>query len=57
MSLCFSYEFQKDVIFGLRNGNNVSNWPNNIGDKVRKKDKQNNFSNSPYIISSFSLLY
>jgi hypothetical protein len=47
MSLCFSNEFQKDVIFGLRNGNNVSNWPNNIGDKVRKKDKQNNFSNSP----------
>jgi hypothetical protein len=47
MSLCFSYEFQKDVIFGLCNGNNVSNWPNNIGDKVSKKDKQINFSDSP----------
>ena len=47
MSLYFSYEFQKDVIFGLCNGNNVSNWRNNIGDKVSKKDKQNNFSNSP----------
>jgi hypothetical protein len=47
MSLCFSYEFQKDVIFGLCNGNNVSNWPNNIGGKVSKKDKQINFSDSP----------
>jgi hypothetical protein len=37
MSLCFSYEFQNDVIFGLCAIVTTLNWPNNIGDKLNKK--------------------
>ena len=37
MSLCFSYEFQNDVIFGLCAMVTTLNWPNNMGDKLSKK--------------------
>ena len=40
MSLCFSYEFQNDVIFGLCAMVTTLNWPNNIDDKLSKKTNE-----------------
>jgi len=40
MSLCFSYEFQNDVIFGLCAMVTTLNWPNNIDYKLSKKTNE-----------------